>query len=59
LSLDALDEGVLALPDAPALPEALLSLLELELAPPAADGDWVVLEPDAPALPDVLPELCD
>jgi hypothetical protein len=65
LSLDALDDGVLALPEAPVLPEvepeALLSLLdgELELAPPAADGDWVLLEPDAPALPDVLLEPCD
>jgi hypothetical protein len=46
-------------------PEALLSLLaeplldgELELAPPAAEGDCVVL-PDAPALPDVLLEPCD
>ena len=36
-----------------------MSLLELELAPPAADGDWVLLEPDAPALPDVLLEPCD
>ena len=80
LSLEALDEGVVALPDAPALPdallppdvepEALLSLLaplldepledgELELAPPAAEGDCVLLEPDAPALPDVLLEPCD
>jgi hypothetical protein len=80
LSLEALEEGVLELPEAPALPEApvlpevdpdaLLSLLaeplldeplldgELELAPPAAEGDCVVL-PDAPALPDVLLEPCD